>query len=379
VVDVLGAAARAENVACARRLAAMGELYARRCPDGDAERARWAIDGYENVVAEIGAALGIRRGRAGAQLDCAIALRDELPRVAAVFCTGAIDYPMVATFVWRTRLIEDRALLARVDAALARYAPAWTGLSRTKLVQRVDWWVAWFDPAGVRVPATAGDNRYVVIEPTYPGRAGVWANLALADAVVLDERLDALAGGVCAQDPRNHRQRRADALIALAGLRDRLACRCGSPACPAAATDAPVAEVVIHVLAEQASVKGRADRPAVVIGRGPVPAHTLRELARTATLTPLRMPAGAAEPGYRPSAGLAAFVRARDMTCRFPGCDRPAAVCDIDHTVPYPLGPTHPSNLKLYCRAHHLLKTFYRGATPSYPTAREILRDKALR
>ena len=268
------------------------------CRDGDAERARWAIDGYENVVAEIGAALGIRRGRAGAQLDCAIALRDELPRVAAVFCTGAIDYPMVATFVWRTRLIEDRALLARVDAALARYAPAWTGLSRTKLVQRVDWWVAWFDPAGVRVPATAGDNRYVVIEPTYPGRAGVWANLALADAVVLDERLDALAGGVCAQDPRNHRQRRADALIALAGLRDRLACRCGSPACPAAATDAPVAEVVIHVLAEQASVEGRADRPAVVIGRGPVPAHTLRELARTATLTPLRMPAGAAEPGY---------------------------------------------------------------------------------
>ena len=82
VVDVLGAAARAENVACARRLAAMGELYARRCPEWDTDRARWAIDGFENVVAEIGAALGITRGRAGAQLDCAIALRDELPRVA---------------------------------------------------------------------------------------------------------------------------------------------------------------------------------------------------------------------------------------------------------------------------------------------------------
>ncbi|PEG56861.1 hypothetical protein CQY21_30310, partial [Mycolicibacterium boenickei] len=35
--------------------------------------------------------------------------------------------------------------------------------------------------------------------------------------------------------------------------------------------------------------------------------------------------------------------------------------CDIDHTVPYPLGPTHPSNTKLYCRAHHLLKTFCAG------------------
>jgi hypothetical protein len=32
--------------------------------------------------------------------------------------------------------------------------------------------------------------------------------------------------------------------------------------------------------------------------------------------------------------------------------------CDVDHTVPYPFGPTHPSNNKPYCRTHHLLKTF---------------------
>jgi hypothetical protein len=35
--------------------------------------------------------------------------------------------------------------------------------------------------------------------------------------------------------------------------------------------------------------------------------------------------------------------------------------CDIDHTVPYPAGPTHPSNNKLYCRIHHLFKTFCAG------------------
>jgi hypothetical protein len=49
------------------------------------------------------------------------------------------------------------------------------------------------------------------------------------------------------------------------------------------------------------------------------------------------------------------------LTCRFPGCDQPAAVCQIDHTIPYPIGPTHPSNLKLYCPPHLLLKTFYCG------------------
>jgi len=51
----------------------------------------------------------------------------------------------------------------------------------------------------------------------------------------------------------------------------------------------------------------------------------------------------------------------RDLTCRFPGCDCPAEFADIDHTVPYPVGPTHPSNLKMLCRKHHLLKTFYTG------------------
>jgi len=47
---------------------------------------------------------------------------------------------------------------------------------------------------------------------------------------------------------------------------------------------------------------------------------------------------------------MARFIRCRDLTCRWPGCDQPAAVSDIDHTVPYPVGPTHASNNKLYCR-----------------------------
>jgi hypothetical protein len=67
----------------------------------------------------------------------------------------------------------------------------------------------------------------------------------------------------------------------------------------------------------------------------------------------------APEPRYRPSAGLGEFVRCRDLTCRAPGCDKPADICDIDHTVPYPVGPTHASNLKCLCRFHHLLKTFW--------------------
>ena len=62
------------------------------------------------------------------------------------------------------------------------------------------------------------------------------------------------------------------------------------------------------------------------------------------------------------------------MTCRFPGCDAPAEHCDIDHAIAYPVGPTHPSNLRCLCRKHHLLRTFWTGvdgwADRQRPTAR---------
>ena len=55
-------------------------------------------------------------------------------------------------------------------------------------------------------------------------------------------------------------------------------------------------------------------------------------------------------------------MRTRDLTCCFPGCDRPAEYCDVDHTIPYAArGLTHPGNLKCLCRKHHLLKTFWIG------------------
>jgi hypothetical protein len=43
-------------------------------------------------------------------------------------------------------------------------------------------------------------------------------------------------------------------------------------------------------------------------------------------------------------------------TCRFPGCRHPAHRCDIDHSIPYPQGPTSADNLCCRCRHHHRLK-----------------------
>jgi hypothetical protein len=59
---------------------------------------------------------------------------------------------------------------------------------------------------------------------------------------------------------------------------------------------------------------------------------------------------------YRPPAALADHIRARDMTCRMPNCDRPATACDLDHLIAYPAGTTCEENLCAACRRDHRLK-----------------------
>jgi hypothetical protein len=358
LIEAMGAAARAESVAIARRLSAVGELYARRSFDW-ADRTLWCADPFEAVAAEVSAAQNISRGRAGTQIRYARDLRERLPRVAAVFATGDVDFRMVTTIMNRTSIVNSEALAA-IDAALARLAPAWMKLSGPKLADRIDRCIAGFDPDGVRVPPDVDENRYVDVGPTTPGMGGIWANIHAADAAAFDQRLDALAATVCKGDPRTAMQRRSDAVGALAAGADRLACACGSDDCPMVGS-AGAAPVVIHLLAEQATLDGRGNSPGYLPGFGIQPAEAVCALAPSARLKPLPIPGGDDEAGYRPSAALAEFIRWRDLTCRWPGCDAPATVCDIDHTVPFPLGPTRASNAKLYCRAHHLVKTFFSG------------------
>lgn len=106
-----------------------------------------------------------------------------------------------------------------------------------------------------------------------------------------------------------------------------------------------------------------ATRAGVIIGGPILPGPVVARAALTATIVPIIHPGNAPpEPRYTPSAALADFVRSRDLTCRFPGCNVPATECDIDHTIPYPIGPTQASNLKCVCRNNHLLKTFWGGA-----------------
>jgi hypothetical protein len=411
VVDTIRDSARAENVACARRLAAIAELYERRqIPVEDGQgRELWRIDPWEAVAAEVAAAQGITAAAASALMHNAICLHERLPKVGAVFATGAISYRTVSMIVARTLLALEPDVLAAIDDELAETITSWGPLSLNKTEQAIDTLVERRDPAARRRTESVVRSRYVDIEHR-GGIASISGDVYSTDATLLDRRLTALAHTVCDNDPRTIDQRRADALGALAAGHTTLACACGESACAAAET--PTA-VVVHVVAEAAALETAttadlhgersgdggpeivrdperfaelireatrprptrqpvtepadpAPNPGFVLGGPVIPADVLADLAARGAveLRPLVHPGDSPpEPRYRPSQALADFVRCRDMTCRFPNCDRPAEFCDLDHTIPYDAGGlTHASNLKCLCRKHHLLKTFWTGS-----------------
>ncbi|OCB40382.1 hypothetical protein A5676_11590 [Mycobacterium malmoense] len=351
--------ARAENRAVAAQLAAIGELFAYRLSRcGETED--WAVDTEAAVAAEVAAELRISQGLAAGRVRYARALRERLPEVAAVFAAGDIDYRMVQTVVFRTDLLTDPDVLAAVDGQLAATVARWPALTPARLAARVDRIVAHADADAVRRRRDRATGREVWIGDMGDGLARIEGVLVSPDAHALDNRLNALAATVCAHDPRTREQRRADALGALAAGAERLGCRCGRTDCAAGKRPA-AGPVVIHVIAEQATLDTGAGTAGELRADGLIPPELIRELAASAKHLPLVHPGDALpEPGYVPSQALADFVRCRDLTCRWPGCDCPALACDIDHTIPYGAGgPTHASNLKCLCRTHHLVKTFW--------------------
>lgn len=120
-----------------------------------------------------------------------------------------------------------------------------------------------------------------------------------------------------------------------------------------------------------------ADGPAILGAFGPIAASDARDLAARAASFMIavvadQIDAPGTAPGdaarvvpvvltngrqYRIPDRLRNALQIRDGTCRFPGCRRSAATCDIDHVVPWADGgETTPQNLGHACRKHHVLK-----------------------
>lgn len=130
-------------------------------------------------------------------------------------------------------------------------------------------------------------------------------------------------------------------------------------------------EILVLITAE--TLFGADDQPAELHGYGPISPQTARRMAREAAKwTPVERDPGTEEilrVGRRRKvpAGLKRLLRARDVTCRFPGCRSNAVISEIDHTQPWAQGgATDHDNLEHLCRRHHLFKTegFWKARQP---------------
>jgi hypothetical protein len=228
------------------------------------------------------------------------------------------------------------------------------------------------DPGAAEIRrARASEGRRVTLTPLANGMAELSALLPGIQARQAYDTLNALANGTNGtndaaaesltarggprKDSRTMDQRRADALMDLVTGR----------------ADPPQVDIQVVVPAD--TLTGKADLPADIPGLGPITGHQARRLAFGCSSSPDRISyrplvvdaeTGTMPNPTAPSLGAATAadraVRARDLTCRFPGCRRRAmghaSGTDLDHTVPWPAGPTAWKNLAVLCRHHHRLK-----------------------
>jgi hypothetical protein len=186
-------AGRSEAQAAARRLVAVGELFVLRCRDSG-EQADWAMDTWEAVAAQVAAVLQCSIAMGSSYLRYAMALRDRLPQVGEAFAAGDIDYRAFQTVVFRTDLITDADVLARVDARLAVRLSRCPTLTRGRLAAEVDKVVAALDRDAVRRTHEAVRDRFVDIDTADTGMAFVTGSVLATAGRALDRRLQELAG-----------------------------------------------------------------------------------------------------------------------------------------------------------------------------------------
>ncbi|MCK6210010.1 HNH endonuclease [Georgenia sp. EYE_87] len=361
----LGAATLVETIAGYERIAswaiARQAEHVRELTDRQGASSKAA----EQAAAEIGARLGSTPAVGSAKVNLAAAL-DTYPEVADALATGRIDTRkanILATTEPGLSVREHR----RVVTGLLKDADRVPG---PRLRRRIRAAALSVNPdAGRERRKKEHAARQVTLTPAPDGMAWITAFLRADAARTVKVALDALAEAAVAdtdpgQDPRTRDQVRADAFVDLfTAVLDRGVDLAGHPL----PTGTP-ARAGAQITVGAGTLLGLDEAAGYLAGYGPIPAELAREIAQDATWRALFTDrdghfAGLSTRAYRPGAELSRTVRARDVTCTFPGCTRPSIVCDLDHRIAYDPAIAHlvkqtsACNLHPLCRRHHNLKT----------------------
>ncbi|HEX5493156.1 MAG TPA: DUF222 domain-containing protein [Mycobacteriales bacterium] len=305
----------------------------------------------EFVADEVAVELCLTRRAAENRVAQAVEMTTRVPAVLHALAAGTVD-------LYRARIITD-ATYRLDDTTAARVAghvvERVAGRNASQVRDLVRRTVLRLDPGGAqRRQERARADRSVVLTPVEDGMAELTALLPAEQATAVYRRVDALARtNRVPGDDRGADARRADVLVnLLLGRRD-----------PGVAGE-PGLRPLVHVTVAASTLAGADDTPGMLDRYGPIPAAFARKIAADPTGVWKRLVTDPIDGSlvehsrntYRPPAALDDFVRARDHTCRFPGCQHSAQSADLDHTIAWPKGPTTQGNLGTLCRHHHRLK-----------------------
>jgi hypothetical protein len=372
LVEVISGWERIKAHAEARQFEAIAALSQRPVFAGCAEHGLGDSNhGTRGAASEISAALRLSPNAARSRAELAVELVDQLPATLAELRGGRIDGYRASVIAAQTRpLAEAPDARREVEAAALVKAHRQTAAQLRSATRK----------AVIAADATAAEDRHRRARagrflsapcPEPDGMASMLLRLPAEDAAAFWVAIDAAARAKRAADPNDKRtldQLRADVLASVgwsALEAGHLGCcnaacrhvnhRLGRRRGKAASVDVTVSVTTLL---------GIDNQPGHLAGYGPITAEVARRIAANGTWRRiLTDPASGAvldvgRQRYTPPADLAEHVIVRDRTCRFPTCTRPAAGCDVDHTVPYEQGgPTSDGNLDPLHRSHHNDKT----------------------
>ncbi|MDT9594598.1 DUF222 domain-containing protein [Nocardioides zeae] len=359
-------------------------------PGGD----RWLAYGgpgaplvSEFAVLELVTAMGLSQDAGRSLVGDAVEVRHRLPLLAGRVAAGGVQ-------VWRARRIAraTRTLTFEgagfVDRNLAHVAHSISGAGIDRLVAEAS---ARFDPETTEADlADADAGRFFSIDfrarealgvhGQVGGTVAVAGELDLADARDLEEAVARGAAELAALGSGESLDvRRSIAVGELARKQTALDLtgHDGHDG-PVAASTVAARQVVLYVHLSQSALESTsigidpltggtgidlATVTAPGVGLRTVTAEQVRDWCRTTDTQVVVKPVidlneHITTPSYRIPDRLVEQVQLRYPTCRFPYCNRPARVSDLDHRVEWHSGgPTASDNLVPLCRLHHRAKT----------------------
>ncbi len=384
LVELVAAAQRLTGWAAAVQARAVRTLDERLEGEQQLLNGGWVRpDALSVTDVEVAARLGTSRASAGYLVTLASGL-GRLPATEEALGLGQITVAK-AQVLSRALGVLPRQVAAAIEArVLPRAARMGTAALRREVAREIHA----VDPAAAAERAeVAREERHVRLYPSGVDDAMAWivAYLPAETAAAIDAVLTGIARTARTQpgEDRGTCALRADAFAAAildadAPAADAPAGAAGAAGATAVAGAAGVragkagARVrrvgpgdtvgMVHLTVSAATLLGADEDPGWIPGVGPVTAAVARALAAdmrwvrilTDPRTGALLEHGATV--YTPSAGVARHVRTRDARCVAPWCDRPAQDCDLDHTTPFPAGPTTPDNLGALCRRDHRIK-----------------------